>query len=124
MALQRDLLGWDDANARELPWRARPGETADPYRVWLNGTTSESIEEPAIVGPSVDHPFEITDVRMRKGVWIETNWRKTEYEGRPAFAIDVRNTRDKPGPYQDVLFIQTDHPERPEFKIRVEGRIE
>ena len=30
------LLDWYDANARVLPWRARPGETADPYRVWLS----------------------------------------------------------------------------------------
>ncbi len=30
------LLVWYDAHARVLPWRARPGETADPYRVWLS----------------------------------------------------------------------------------------
>ncbi len=30
------LLAWYDANARSLPWRARQGETADPYRVWLS----------------------------------------------------------------------------------------
>ena len=30
------LLGWYDANARVLPWRAPPGDTADPYRVWLS----------------------------------------------------------------------------------------
>ena len=31
------LLDWYDANARDLPWRARPGEAApDPYRVWLS----------------------------------------------------------------------------------------
>ena len=29
-------LAWYDANARVLPWRARPGEHADPYRVWLS----------------------------------------------------------------------------------------
>jgi A/G-specific adenine glycosylase len=31
-----EVLGWWDRNRRELPWRARPGETADPYRVWLS----------------------------------------------------------------------------------------
>jgi A/G-specific adenine glycosylase len=32
-----DLLGWYDANARTLPWRAPPGSPApDPYRVWLS----------------------------------------------------------------------------------------
>jgi A/G-specific adenine glycosylase len=30
------LLAWYRGHARELPWRARPGETADPYAVWLS----------------------------------------------------------------------------------------
>ena len=30
------LLVWYDDNARVLPWRARPGIRADPYRVWLS----------------------------------------------------------------------------------------
>ncbi len=35
-ALQRALLGWYDRHRRSLPWRARPGERADAYRVWLS----------------------------------------------------------------------------------------
>jgi A/G-specific adenine glycosylase len=30
------LLGWYDRHRRDLPWRARPGEIADPYLVWLS----------------------------------------------------------------------------------------
>lgn len=30
------LLAWYDRNARDLPWRARPGAAPDPYRVWLS----------------------------------------------------------------------------------------
>ncbi len=30
------LLAWYDRNRRRLPWRAAPGEAADPYRVWLS----------------------------------------------------------------------------------------
>jgi A/G-specific adenine glycosylase len=30
------LLDWYDLHRRELPWRAKPGETVDPYRVWLS----------------------------------------------------------------------------------------
>lgn len=30
------LLAWYDRHRRTLPWRARPHETADPYRVWLS----------------------------------------------------------------------------------------
>jgi A/G-specific adenine glycosylase len=31
----RLLLAWYDRHRRVLPWRAPPGERADPYRVWL-----------------------------------------------------------------------------------------
>ncbi len=31
-----ELLRWYDRHRRTLPWRAPPGETADPYRVWLS----------------------------------------------------------------------------------------
>jgi A/G-specific adenine glycosylase len=31
-----DLLAWYDRHRRRLPWRAEPGELADPYRVWLS----------------------------------------------------------------------------------------
>ena len=32
----RALLAWYDRHRRHLPWRAEPGRTADPYRVWLS----------------------------------------------------------------------------------------
>ncbi len=32
----RRVLAWWDANRRDLPWRAAPGATPDPYRVWLS----------------------------------------------------------------------------------------
>ena len=31
-----DLLAWYDTHRRSLPWRAPPGGTVDPYRVWLS----------------------------------------------------------------------------------------
>ncbi len=31
-----ELLAWYDRHRRKLPWRALPGETPDPYRVWLS----------------------------------------------------------------------------------------
>src|SRR5205085_12156873 len=30
------LLAWYDRHRRVLPWRARPGQTPDPYCVWLS----------------------------------------------------------------------------------------
>ncbi len=33
---QRALLDWYDGARRDLPWRARSGQKADPYKVWLS----------------------------------------------------------------------------------------
>ena len=32
----KDLLAWYDRHRRRMPWRALPGQTADPYAVWLS----------------------------------------------------------------------------------------
>ncbi len=34
--LGRILLTWYDACGRDLPWRSKPGVTANPYHVWLS----------------------------------------------------------------------------------------
>jgi A/G-specific adenine glycosylase len=31
-----DLVAWYDRHRRKLPWRAPPGQRAEPYRVWLS----------------------------------------------------------------------------------------
>ena len=73
--------------------------------------------------PNEDYPFSITGIRAGTGVWFSTDYREIEREGKQGYEITVRNTRTKIGPYHDVLFVQTDHSARPEFKIRIEGRI-
>lgn len=35
-SISSKLLAWYDVHARRLPWRYRPGERADAYRVWLS----------------------------------------------------------------------------------------
>ena len=34
--MQKALLVWYERHQRSLPWRAKAGETADPYHVWLS----------------------------------------------------------------------------------------
>lgn len=34
--LRERLLAWYDRERRVLPWRALPGETSDPYRIWVS----------------------------------------------------------------------------------------
>jgi hypothetical protein len=109
--------------AIETSLQVREFASLTPYRVWLEGPATRDLSATSIVVPNRDYPFTITGIKARKGVWFETSYREIESEGLRGYEITVRNTRNRPGSYQDVLFVQTDHPARPEFKIRIEGRI-
>ncbi len=95
----------------------------NPYRIWLKGSPGEEIVKKSIVIPNENYPFNITGIKTRKGVWFDYDYKEIRENGQKAYEITVRNTRKQPGPYQDVLFVQTDNSARPEFKIRIEGRI-
>ncbi|WP_338147857.1 A/G-specific adenine glycosylase [Neoroseomonas terrae] len=45
-----DLLAWYDRHRRVLPWRAGPGESRDPYRIWLSEVMLQQTTV-ATVGP-------------------------------------------------------------------------
>ena len=34
--IRGQLLGWYDIHRRDLPWRAKPNQSADPYHIWLS----------------------------------------------------------------------------------------
>lgn len=42
------LLAWYDRHRRSLPWRAKAGETADPYHVWLSEIMLQQTTVPAV----------------------------------------------------------------------------
>ena len=43
------LLAWYDRHRRSLPWRAKPGEAIDPYRVWLSEIMLQQTTVAAVV---------------------------------------------------------------------------
>ncbi len=47
-SLSAALLAWYGTNARDLPWRAKPGIAADPYRVWLSEIMLQQTTVPAV----------------------------------------------------------------------------
>jgi A/G-specific adenine glycosylase len=47
--LSAGLLAWYDRHRRKLPWRALPGERADPYRVWLSEIMLQQTTTKAVV---------------------------------------------------------------------------
>jgi len=49
-AIAAPLLHWYDAHARDLPWRARPGDNApDPYRVWLSEVMLQQTQVASVI---------------------------------------------------------------------------
>jgi len=44
------LLAWYDIHRRDLPWRAKAGQTADPYRVWLSEIMLQQTTVQAVAG--------------------------------------------------------------------------
>lgn len=49
-AIAPPLLKWYDRHRRVLPWRALPGQTPDPYAVWLSEVMLQQTTVP-VVGP-------------------------------------------------------------------------
>ncbi|MEL6622649.1 MAG: A/G-specific adenine glycosylase [Pseudomonadota bacterium] len=47
--INRRVLDWYDRERRHLPWRFAPGETADPYRVWLSEIMLQQTTVKAVV---------------------------------------------------------------------------
>jgi A/G-specific adenine glycosylase len=47
--LARILLAWYDRERRHLPWRAAPGEAADPYKVWISEIMLQQTTVAAVV---------------------------------------------------------------------------
>jgi hypothetical protein len=94
------------------------------YTIMLEGSGREMLEGSSTIVPTDEYPFSITGLKAKKGRDILFWYRPaTSREGRKAYVITVRNRRKEPGVIRDTVFVQTDNPARPEFKIRVQGRI-
>jgi hypothetical protein len=89
----------------------------------LDGSLHQPIEGTSIVVPAKDYPFTITGIKPRKGIDILYSYEEIQQDGKKGYRITAKNKRKKSGVIRDILFVQTDHPARPEFKIRVQGKI-
>lgn len=56
-SFRKSVLDWYDLNRRTLPWRALPGQTADPYHVWL----SEIMLQQTVVAAVIPYFLKFTE---------------------------------------------------------------
>lgn len=97
--------------------------SVSPYTINLIGSYTEELEGTSIVIPADDFPFKITGIKPKKDVDIAYSYKEVEKDGKKGYSISVRNTKKEKGVYRDILYIQTDNPKRPEFRIRVWGDV-
>jgi len=93
------------------------------HKIMLDGSIHQPIEGTSVVVPAEEYPFTITGIKPRKGIDIHYSYKEIQKDGKKGYLITAKNKRTKSGVIRDILFVQTDHPARPEFKIRVQGKI-
>lgn len=94
------------------------------YKIMLNGKVGDTVAGTSVIMPSEDYPFNILGLKARKGLDITCSYKTIEQDGRKGYAIRAESTREKPGHIRDAIYVQTDNPQRPEFMIRIQGRID
>lgn len=93
------------------------------HTIMLVGSLREPIEGSSVVIPTAEYPFRITGLKAKKGRDITYGYRETTQEGRKGYLITAKNIRKVPGVIRDTIYVQTDNPARPEFMIRVQGKL-
>ncbi len=93
------------------------------HTIELTGTKKDDLIGKTKIIPIAKYPFKITGLKPQKGYFFDYSYIQVSNEKQKEYVITVKNKIKKPVIYRDMLFIQTDHPIRPELKIRVKGKI-
>jgi hypothetical protein len=93
------------------------------YRLELSGPAGDGRVATAFIVPDPSCPFHVLGVKAKNGLYIEYGFQPKVENGVSGYEVYAKNISKKKGLYRDILFVKTDHPQRAELKIRVEGRI-
>lgn len=93
------------------------------YTIMLSGSWRNPIEGSSVVMPVAEYPFKITALKAKRGIFITYGYKEITQEGRKGYLIWAKNTRKEPGVIRDSIYVQTDNPVRPQFLIRVQGKL-
>ena len=93
------------------------------YTIMLNGSWRETIEGSSVVIPTNEYPFRITGLKVKKGLDILYGYKEIKRSGKKGYLITAKNKRKEAGVIRDTIYVQTDNPSRPEFIIRVQGKV-
>jgi hypothetical protein len=93
------------------------------HTIMLSGSWKKPIEGSSVVIPTRDYPFRVIGVKAKKAQDITYGYKETTWDGKEGYLVWAKNVRKKPGVIRDTIYVQTDNPARPEFIIRVLGKV-
>lgn len=93
------------------------------HTIMLNGPWRSNLEGSSVVMTVPEYPFRITSLKVKRGIFITYGYRNIIRNGRKGYVIWAKNTRKEQGVIRDTIYVETDNPARPEFKIRVQGKL-
>jgi len=93
------------------------------HTIMLSGSLRTSIEGSSVIIPTREYPFRITGVKAKKGQDITFGYKETMRDGKKGYLVWAKNIRKNPGVIRDTIYVQTDNPARPEFIVRVLGKV-
>lgn len=83
------------------------------------GVEGQPLKTRVSIIPGPKYPFKIVDIRSRYGKHLKLNLEKSENPAKPRYFLDIENTRQTPGRYTDVIYLETDSEIRPSLEIFV-----
>jgi hypothetical protein len=93
------------------------------FTIMLNGSWRETIEGSSVIIPTHEYPFKITGLKVKKGLDITYGYKEIKQSGKKGYLITAKNKRKEAGVIRDTIYVQTDNSSRPEFIIRVQGKV-
>ncbi len=93
------------------------------YTIMLSGSWRNPIEGSSVVMPVAEYPFKITSLKAKRGIFITYGYKEITQNGRKGYLIRAKNIRKERGVIRDTIYVQTDNPARPQFMIRVQGKL-
>ncbi len=93
------------------------------HTIMLNGPWRAAIEGTSVVIPTAEYPFKITSFKAKRGIFITYGYKDITRSGQKGYLIWAKNIRREPGVIRDTIYVLTDNPARPQFIIRVQGKL-
>ena len=97
--------------------------TITPSKIRLTGPVGVPLMTSVNIIPEKEYLFKILKVEAKNGKFVDFELKETSKEKDLSYMLIVKNKKNGPGRYYEVLKLKTDSKIQPEIDIRVYGNI-